>query len=228
MRCTCNRFPIRPPLEPLSELVSQSNADYIVFESVPIDTPPFRRRDATSVLGISSIRPHFDQLAIFWDQLTSGLLSLIEYLGGSDPLAPMLDYLVAVTLVAGACKSVGVRAVVLSPFAGGHSYSTKSVIAYKDALRDLARVQQIILVDCSDALKSLPKSILHHDSRRLAPIAQKAVGQVVADSIVTDALARSRRFEAFDLVGLPRPELLHRAFRQTKEPLDLIAKRLNW
>jgi hypothetical protein len=150
------------PHENLSELVLTSNADYVVFESVP--------SEAQHQIGIlrSRLRPYLGRLVLFWDLFVRGFSSLIEYIGG-DPLAPMLDYLAAVTLMAAACKSVGVRAVVLLPIARGFRYSTRSVMAYRAALRDLARVQAILLVDCSEALKVLPESsISQHDRGCLA------------------------------------------------------------
>ena len=199
------------PHENLSELVFKSNADYVVFESVPIE--------ALHQIGIvrSRLRPYLGRLVLFWDLFVRGFSSLIEYIGG-DPLAPMLDYLAAVTLIAAACKSVGVRAVVLLPITRGLRYSAKSVMAYRSALRQLAKVQGIILVDCSEALKALPKSsILQHDLGCLPRMHQEAIGQVISDSVVADILSRSRRFDpliSLTTVKSNQPALKARATRR--------------
>ena len=69
-------------------------------------------------------------------------------------------------------------------------------MAYRSALRELAKVQGIILVDCREALKALPgSSILQHDRGCLSRMRQEAIGQVITDSIVADILSRSRGFD---------------------------------
>lgn len=83
-----------------------------------------------------------------------------------------------VALIAGACKSVGVSAVALSPFSRASRHSTGTVNAYRSALRDLAKVHNIILVDCVDALRALPEPlVLHHDGRKLSPMGQETIGR---------------------------------------------------
>jgi hypothetical protein len=70
------------------------------------------------------------------------------------------------------------------------------VMAYRAALRDLARVQAIILVDCSEALKVLPESpISQHDRGCLSRRCQEAIARLITDSVVTDVLSRSRGFD---------------------------------
>ena len=188
-------FPFLQQNGSLTELVSKSNADYIVFESAPLDArPPIGRMDVKtepSFLDVNFI-PHLAQPTSIWNLLRRVVFLLIEFTVVTDPLAPVLDYLAAVTLIAGACKSVGVSAVVLSPFCRGSHHSTGTVSAYRSALRDLAKVHDIILVDCVDALRTLPKSLVsNHDGRCLSWMGQEAIGWVIAEAIVSDARLKS-------------------------------------
>ena len=193
---------LRHPNENLQKSLLVSPVDYLVFESLPIDGQHLASRTPVSPVTRlpfpSKPSPfYFDHLADLWGWLSGEFFSLIEYFAGVDPMTPMLDYLAAIVLVAVACKSAGARAIVLLPLARDSRHPRRSIAAYKNALRDLAKVQDIMLVDCFDAPDVLPglSALRHHDTRYLSPMGQQALGRAIADTIVTDALTRSRRFE---------------------------------
>lgn len=192
---------LQQPNENLQKSLLDSQVDYFVVESMPIDGQhPAGRTHVSPVTSVpfrSNASPlYFDHLADLWGWLRGALFSLIEYFAATDPMTPMLDYLGAIVLVASACKSTGVSAVVLLPFTRHFRHSRRSIAAYKNALRDLAKVQGILLVDCFDALEVPPEpSAPSHDHQYLSPVGQKALGRAIAETIVTDVLTRSRRFE---------------------------------
>lgn len=191
---------LQEPNENLHALLLNSKADYLVLESKPIDeSHPVGRQDvspAPSARFRSNASLSFDCLAGLWARLKVKFRSMIENLMEIDPMTPMLDYLAVMAFVANACKMTGVSAVVLLPLSRDFRHSERSVAAYRKALRDLARVQGILLVDCFDAVEFLPWSLtLRHDHRHLPPVIQQAAGQAIADTIVTDVLTRSRCLE---------------------------------
>lgn len=191
---------LQQPNENLQASLLNSESDYLVLESTPIDeSHPVGRKDVSPLPSArfrSNASPSFDYLADLWDWLKVEFLSMIKNLTEIDPMAPMLDYLAAIALVASACKSTGVSAVVLLPLSRDFRHSERNLAAYRNALRDLAKVQGILVADCFDALEVRPWSLaLKHAHRYLPPIVQQAAGQAIADTIVTDVLTRSRRLE---------------------------------
>src|SRR6202000_3575795 len=89
------------------------------------------------------------------------------------------------------CISEGATPVVLSPFVFGSRYSTRSAVAFTDALRDLAKLHNFILVDCISALRALAKrSALQRDGIHLSQLGHRVVGEAIAASIVSDSSAR--------------------------------------
>jgi lysophospholipase L1-like esterase len=61
----------------------------------------------------------------------------------------------------------------------------KVATSYTNALRELSKGQNIILVDCVQALESVPRRVvLQHDGFHLSPIGHRLVGQAIAQSIV--------------------------------------------
>ena len=187
--------------ENLQKCLLDSQLDYLVLESAPADEQQSAGRTQVSPVTRLPFRSnpsplYFDHLADLWGWLRGELFSLIEYFAGVDPMTPMLDYLAAIVLVAAACKSAGASAIVLLPLARDSRHSRRSISAYKNALRDLAKVQDFMLVDCFDAPDLLPEpSAPSHDQRYLSPKGQQALGRAIADTIVTDVLTRSRRVE---------------------------------
>lgn len=191
---------LRQPNEDLQESLLRSNVDYLVLESTPVDV-----RHSVDIKDISTVPSmrfrsnascYFDLLADLWGRLKNEFFLIIEHLSEIDPMTPILEYLAAIALVASACRSTNVTAVVLLPFTCDFCYSARSMAAYRAALQDIAKVQDILLVDCVNALKARPgSSMLKHDHRYLSPNGQQSAGQAIADTIVTNVLTRSRRFE---------------------------------
>jgi hypothetical protein len=69
----------------------------------------------------------------------------------------------------------------------------RKAMDYACGLRDLAKLQDLIVVDCISVLRKLPKSAtLQHDGFHLSVIGQEVVSQAIAESIMADALMRPR------------------------------------
>jgi hypothetical protein len=116
------------------------------------------------------------------------LASLIGYLRKIDPITPLPLYVAAIERMVKECRSAGATPVVLSPFVYGSQYTMRIAMAYTTALRDLAEVQDMILIDCMRVLEGLPKPlILQHDGFHLSQVGHHVFGQTIAESIVADA-----------------------------------------
>jgi hypothetical protein len=64
----------------------------------------------------------------------------------------------------------------------------KNAFNYTNALRELAKVQDVILVDRVDALADLARSsILQHDGFHLSLRVHQIVGEAIAQAIILDA-----------------------------------------
>ena len=85
------------------------------------------------------------------------------------------------------CEDAGAIPVVLSPFVYGSRYTMKGGHEHTNALRELSKGQNVILVDCVQALESVPRRlVLQHDGFHLSPIGHRLVGQAIAQSIVAN------------------------------------------
>jgi hypothetical protein len=84
--------------------------------------------------------------------LQSEVAVLIGYAWKIGPTTPMTSYVATMERMVKACRSAGATPVVLSPFIYGSRYTMRKCHSlYRDALRDLAKMQDMILVDCPDA-----------------------------------------------------------------------------
>jgi hypothetical protein len=92
------------------------------------------------------------------------------------------------------CRSAGITAVVLSPFVYGSRYTMRNAISYTNALHELLRAQDVILVDCVRLLAKFSKSsILQHDGFHLSRQGHNVIGEAIAQAIVADVRARKDR-----------------------------------
>jgi lysophospholipase L1-like esterase len=174
--------------------------DYVVIQFGSSDAHcPVRRvhrKPASRGLGSST-----HKLALAYHSQPSGLISalrwevvsLIGYLLKIDSETALPEYVAVMERMVAACVSERATPVVLSPFVFGSRYSTRSAIAFTNALRDLARMHDVIVVDCVSALRALAKtSVLQRDGIHLSQLGHRVVGEAIAASIASDALARSQ------------------------------------
>jgi lysophospholipase L1-like esterase len=193
-------FPAPRAEKHLRNKALNSSPDYLIIQFGSTDANcPIRRRSRPSSTShnLSSSDPraefHHGQSATTLSVLRWELISLIGYTRKIDPITSMPQYVAAIMRMAKACRAAGVTPVVLSPFVYGSRYAMRNAIAYTSALRDLAKVQDMILIDCVRALQAQSKtSILQHDGFHLSLIGQDVVGRAIAESVVADVLAKSR------------------------------------
>lgn len=70
----------------------------------------------------------------------------------------------------------------------------KKAISYTNALHELSKERDVILVDCIRLLTNFPRSsILQHDGFHLSPVGHMVIGEAIASLIVADASAREGR-----------------------------------
>jgi lysophospholipase L1-like esterase len=119
------------------------------------------------------------------------IISVIGRLRKVEPITPLSAYIAAIGRMMDDCRSAGITAVVLSPFVYGPRYTTRNAISYTNALHELLRAQDVILVDCVSLLAKFPRSmVLQHDGFHLSLAGHKVVGEAIAQMIVTDARTR--------------------------------------
>lgn len=180
-------FPLEELKKGVPDDILKLDTDYLVLQSASVGAAAGENECRRQPLANARLRSKLRLLTGLWAPIRSELLSLVEFLEGVDPLIPMINHLSAVMQIASACKSKGARAVVLSPFFSQHS--TRRLTAYQSALRDLAKVQDIILVDRLDALTLNYKHSGMQNDDCLSK-SQQIIGQLLAASIVSDAKVR--------------------------------------
>jgi hypothetical protein len=182
----------------LQSKVLNFNPNYLVIQFGSTDANcPIRRGSRPSSHGLGPSNPsseyYHSQPTNLLSPLRWELVSLIGYLRRIDAITSIPKYVAAILRMAKACREMEAVPVVLSPFVYGSRYTMRNAIAYTSALRELAKVQDMILIDCVGALKNLPKaSILQHDGFHLSLIGQEMVGRAIAESITADVLSKSR------------------------------------
>jgi lysophospholipase L1-like esterase len=145
----------------------------------------------SSDLGTAS---YHSQPATVVSPLRWELASLIGYLRKIDPITPLSLYIAAVGRMVDDCRSAGITPVVLSPFVYGSRYTMRNAISYTNALNELLRAQDVILVDCVRSLAKWPKSlILQHDGFHLSRAGHNVIGEAIAQAIVVDVRALEGR-----------------------------------
>jgi lysophospholipase L1-like esterase len=193
-------FPTPRAEKYLKKKVLDFDPDYVVIQFSSTDAQcPIRRKNRaapTSGLGApesNSNHPSYHaKRSTVLSPLRWEIASLIGYLRKLDPITPLASYIPAIERMAEGCKVAGATPIVLSPFMYGSRYTMKNAITYTLALRELARKQHIISVDCVGELAKVAKrSVLQHDGFHLSPIGHQVVGEAIAQAIISDACKRT-------------------------------------
>lgn len=192
-------FPVTRAEKYLKPKILAFRPDYVVIQFASTDAQcPIRRQnpsasrssvDQRNLASSYHSRPATAFSALRWE-----VVSLIGHLRKIDPITPLAPYVATIERMVEACRSAGATPVVLSPFVYGSRHTMKNAFTYTNALRDLTKVQAMILVDCLDALVNLPKSsILQHDGFHLSLKGHRIVGEAIAQAIILDACSRDVR-----------------------------------
>ncbi len=175
--------------------------DYIVIQFGSSDAycpAPRVRRKSTSRGLVSSTR----KLELAYHSQPSGpislvrweIVSLIGYLLKIDPETALPEYVAVIERMATLCISQMATPIILSPFVFGSRYSTKSAIFFTGELRTrLSRLRSVLLLDCVSVLGAFARtSVLQRDGIHLSQLGHRVVGEAIAATIASDALATSR------------------------------------
>jgi lysophospholipase L1-like esterase len=185
-------FPAPRPAKYLKRKALDSKPDYVVIQLASTDAQcPVRseNRPTSSIptRKASTDRSYHRRPATTISRLRWELVSLIGHLRKIEPITPLPLYVSAMERIVKDCKEAGAIPVVLSPFVYGSRYTTKAATRYANALRELSEGQNVILVDCVQALAKAPKTlVLQHDGFHLSPVGHHLVGLAIAQSIVAN------------------------------------------
>jgi hypothetical protein len=183
----------------LKSRVLDFNPNYVVIQFGSIDAqcpirevnrpgPAARRKVSNSKRkedDYSAAYSYHSKRPVIFSPLRWEIAAAIGYLRKIEPITPLPLYVAAIARMAAACSVVGAIPVVLSPFVYGSRYTMEKAIAYASALRNLARAQDMMFIDCISLLRSQPRSrILQYDGFHLSPLGHEVVGQAIAQTIV--------------------------------------------
>jgi hypothetical protein len=181
-------FPAPRAAKYLKRKALDSKPDYVVIQLASTDAQcPVRseNRSTSSMPGRKADLSHHRRPATPISRLRWELASLVGHLRKIDPITPLPLYVAAMERIVKDCEDAGAIPVVLSPFVYGSRYTMKVATSYTNALQELSKGQNVILVDCVQALESVPRRlVLQHDGFHLSPIGHRLVGQAIAQSIV--------------------------------------------
>jgi lysophospholipase L1-like esterase len=203
-------FPAPRAAKHLKSKVFGFNPDYVVIQFGTTDTQcPIRKKRpkdnrSNPLPRDSGLKPNQDAGVSFHSRpakaksrLRWELISLLADLQKVEPITSLTSFIAAIESMVEDCRSAEITPVVLSPFVCGSRHTMRYAISYTNALHELLRDEDVIVVDCIQPLRGFSKSwMLQHDGVHLSRAGHNIIGEAIARAIVTDASHRLRHPQA--------------------------------